>query len=144
MLYATFCACKYFFPVYSRIQLIMLPCQIRDIWINFAAICGIPLGQTGLLLLLADTRKLTIVASLQFQLHPCQSLLFDYFIIWDLLQNRFLIQVVLQIVVVIMNFIYTSIRLSCFFAPRGYLERRPYLWHVIENIFDLVWGYVSG
>jgi hypothetical protein len=129
--------------MYPRVQLIMLPCQISDIWINFAAVCGISLSQTGLLLM-ADTRKLTIVASLQFQLHPCQSLLFDYFVIWDLLQNGFLIQVMLQIIVVVMNFIYTSIRLSCFFAARGYMERRPYYRYVVEDIFDLVWGYVGG
>ncbi len=114
MLYAAFCASKYFFAMYSCVQLVMLSCQISDIWIDFIPWSG-SLSVT-ILLFVGDTWKLTIVASLHFKFHPGKSLLFDYFVIWDLLQNRFLIQVMLQIVIVVMDFIYTSIRLSLFFA----------------------------
>ena len=64
MLYATFCASKYFFAMYPCIQLGMLACQIRYIWINFA-ICSGSLSLTRLFFA-ADIWKLTIVTSLHF------------------------------------------------------------------------------
>lgn len=90
----------------------MLSSQIGDIWINFAA-WG-PLSLTCLLAA-ADTWKLTlvvVVARLQFLFHSSQSLLLHNLVVRDLLQNCFLIQVLLQIVIIVVNFIYTTIRLS--------------------------------
>ena len=111
MLNASFCASKYFFAMYPCVQLIMLSSQIGDIRINFCA-CRISLSLTHLLMLAGDTWKLTIIASLHFQFHSGQPFLLNNFVIWDLLQNCFLIQVMLQTVIVVMNIIYTSIRLS--------------------------------
>ena len=95
------------------VQLRMLTCQICDVRINFAGSVSLSLAR----LLAADTWKLAIIASLEFLLHASQPLLFQNFVIRDLLQNCFLIQALLQIVVVIVNLIYT-IRLSLLFSTR--------------------------